>query len=204
MPIYHRTYSPGELPFITTSTYQRAPVFFSSRFCGYFVQRLEGASSADHRLCGPRLFGCMFAEGRSRRTADRKNGGPRYLLWNRRFHPFNVHTEEKRREKLNYMHNNPVKRGLVSSPGDWPWSRGGGEVLFPGRCISPAYGPAGLSRPPERVPSGHRRPHKPGSAPARPARSCLLHRFVKEIDSEYGARCSVLGDRTVCRVNDQA
>jgi putative transposase len=64
----------------------------------------------------------MFAEGRSRRTADRKNGGPRYLLWNRRFHPFNVHTEEKRREKLNYMHNSPVKRGLVSSPGDWPWS----------------------------------------------------------------------------------
>jgi putative transposase len=23
---------------------------------------------------------------------------------------------------LNYMHNNPVKRGLVSAPGDWPWS----------------------------------------------------------------------------------
>jgi putative transposase len=45
-----------------------------------------------------------------------------YRLWNRRFHPFNVNTEEKRREKLNYMRNNPVKRGLVSSPGDWPWS----------------------------------------------------------------------------------
>jgi hypothetical protein len=25
-------------------------------------------------------------------------------------------------EKLGYMHNNPVKRGLVASPGDWPWS----------------------------------------------------------------------------------
>ena len=25
-------------------------------------------------------------------------------------------------EKLNYMHNNPVKRGLVSSPEEWPWS----------------------------------------------------------------------------------
>ena len=32
-------------------------------------------------------------------------------------HPFNVCTEQKRREKLN-----PVRRGLVSSPGDWPWS----------------------------------------------------------------------------------
>ena len=23
---------------------------------------------------------------------------------------------------LHYMHNNPVKRGLVKQPGDWPWS----------------------------------------------------------------------------------
>jgi hypothetical protein len=38
-----------------------------------------------------------------------------FRLWNRRFHPFNVYPEEKRREKLNYMHNNPVKRGLVGS-----------------------------------------------------------------------------------------
>ena len=30
--------------------------------------------------------------------------------------------ERKLEEKLNYMHNNPVKRGLVRSPGDWPWS----------------------------------------------------------------------------------
>jgi hypothetical protein len=30
--------------------------------------------------------------------------------------------EKKELEKLDYMHNNPVTRGLVSSPGDWPWS----------------------------------------------------------------------------------
>ena len=69
MPIYHRTYSPGELQFITTSTYRRTPVFLSPRFYHYFVQRLEEV-----------------------------------------------------RQKMNYMHNNPVKRGLVSSPGDWLWS----------------------------------------------------------------------------------
>ncbi len=45
-----------------------------------------------------------------------------FRLWQRRYHPFNVYSEGKRREKLNYMHNNPAKRGLVSSPGDWPWS----------------------------------------------------------------------------------
>jgi hypothetical protein len=27
-----------------------------------------------------------------------------------------------RREKLDCMQNNPVVRGLVSSPADWPWS----------------------------------------------------------------------------------
>jgi putative transposase len=25
-------------------------------------------------------------------------------------------------EKLNYIHNNPVRRELVKNPGDWPWS----------------------------------------------------------------------------------
>jgi len=37
MPICHRAYTPGELQFITTSTYRRAPVFFSPRFCHYFA-----------------------------------------------------------------------------------------------------------------------------------------------------------------------
>ncbi len=41
MPIYNRPYSPGEQQFITTSTYRRAPVFLSQRFCRCFVQRLE-------------------------------------------------------------------------------------------------------------------------------------------------------------------
>ncbi len=30
--------------------------------------------------------------------------------------------ERKRIEKLNYMHLNPVKRGLVTRPEEWPWS----------------------------------------------------------------------------------
>ena len=45
-----------------------------------------------------------------------------YRVWNRRFYPYGVYSHEKRLEKLNYMHNNPVKRGLVQSPDEWPWS----------------------------------------------------------------------------------
>ena len=44
-----------------------------------------------------------------------------YRVWQRRFFPFNIYTERKRVEKLNFMHNNPVKRSLVAHPGDWPW-----------------------------------------------------------------------------------
>jgi hypothetical protein len=46
----------------------------------------------------------------------------RYRVWQRRFVPFNVHTEKKRLEKLDYVHHNPVKRRLVSSPDQWLWS----------------------------------------------------------------------------------
>ena len=42
--------------------------------------------------------------------------------WQRRYYDFNVHNEEKRVEKLRYMHRNPVKRGLVEKPEQWQWS----------------------------------------------------------------------------------
>ena len=45
MPFYHRVYGPGELQFITTSTYRRTPLFLSDRFRGCFVQRLEEVRS---------------------------------------------------------------------------------------------------------------------------------------------------------------
>jgi len=34
----------------------------------------------------------------------------------------NIWSEKKQLEKLDYMHNNPVTRRLVSSPSEWPWS----------------------------------------------------------------------------------
>jgi len=43
-------------------------------------------------------------------------------VWQRRFYDFNVWSERKRVEKLRYMHRNPVKRGLVLEPEQWPWS----------------------------------------------------------------------------------
>lgn len=46
----------------------------------------------------------------------------RYRLWQRGFYDFNIYSEEKLLEKLNYVHHNPVRAGLVLSPGDYKWS----------------------------------------------------------------------------------
>jgi putative transposase len=43
-------------------------------------------------------------------------------FWQRRFYDFNVWSAKKKNEKMNYMHFNPVKRGLVEHPKDWVWS----------------------------------------------------------------------------------
>ena len=70
------------------------------------------------------------------RTLRKTKGAPREQLrfrfgaeelqeahfWQRRFYDFNVWSRPKCKEKLLYMHANPVRRGLVSHPKDWPWS----------------------------------------------------------------------------------
>ena len=43
-------------------------------------------------------------------------------FWQRRYYDFNVYSERKVQEKLDSMHTNPVKRGLVRHPGEWRWS----------------------------------------------------------------------------------
>jgi hypothetical protein len=47
-------------------------------------------------------------------------GLPRF--WQPRFHDFNVYSRYKLRQKLAYMHKNPVKRGLAKNSGEWIWS----------------------------------------------------------------------------------
>ena len=43
-------------------------------------------------------------------------------FWQARYYDFNENNEEKRVEKLRYIHRNPVRRGLVEKPEDWLWS----------------------------------------------------------------------------------
>ncbi len=164
MPAYRRHFEPGQLQFITTSTYRRIRLFESNRFCRDFVETLrELRQQMGFLLIGwvlmPEHFHLLIrpepAESTSRfmqelkkRTAQRiistladhqqhvwcgkmlaslrlpptVHSDSHYRVWQRRFYPFNIYSEKKSLEKLNYMHGNPVKRGLVSSPDQWLWS----------------------------------------------------------------------------------
>jgi putative transposase len=52
----------------------------------------------------------------------RPSEGDPYAFWQRRFYDFNVWSSGKLEQKLDYLHRNPVQRGLVTHPKYWPWS----------------------------------------------------------------------------------
>jgi putative transposase len=54
--------------------------------------------------------------------AIEKSGVRRQAFWQPRCYDHNCRTPETVVEKINYCHNNPVKRGLVTEPGHWRWS----------------------------------------------------------------------------------
>ena len=51
------------------------------------------------------------------------NGKCFYRFWQRGGgYDRNIWTIQELYEKIDYIHANPVRRGLVEHPGDWPWS----------------------------------------------------------------------------------
>ncbi|UCG61305.1 MAG: transposase [Candidatus Zixiibacteriota bacterium] len=44
------------------------------------------------------------------------------VFWQKRCYDHNCRSVASVREKINYCHNNPVRRGLVSVPGEYEWS----------------------------------------------------------------------------------
>ena len=64
----------------------------------------------------------------ARRLLPRRRPGQARLwdeeehFWQKRYYDFNVWSGRKQIEKLQYMHRNPVRRGLVETPEMWAWS----------------------------------------------------------------------------------
>jgi len=147
-----RYYGQHDLHFITCSCYRRLPLLASMRARNLFVKILGELRDAYgfglvgfvvmpehiHLLMGEPTKGTpstvlQVLKQRVSREMRRKTvigqlkfqfGAEDSLpqFWQRRFYDFNVWSHKKKMEKLEYMHMNPVKRGLVSSPTDWVWS----------------------------------------------------------------------------------
>ena len=95
-----------------------------------FVRSLGGSgvpmsrkTSETLRQAQGRLWGTPGSSSTSSRcSGDSSPTSVSHRFWQARFYDFNVWTEKKRIEKVRYIHRNPVKRGLVASPEQWPWS----------------------------------------------------------------------------------
>jgi putative transposase len=126
----------GHLHFLTFSCYRRLPKLGTPAARERFEASLESTRvSYELSILGyvvmPEHVHLLVTEPASqplskamqalKQSVSRQlcNGEP---FWEARYYDFNVFTEGKRIEKLRYMHRNPVRRGLVKRPEDWPWS----------------------------------------------------------------------------------
>ncbi len=140
-----RRYGQGDLHFITFSCIHRRPLLGAPQARDSFVHILhEVRVRYMFQLIGyavmPEHVHLLVSEPNkgdpskvlqvlkqrvSRKLLEERLEGDHRLdqhFWMRRFYDFNVWSGNKITEKLEYMHMNPVKRGLVPHPRDWPWS----------------------------------------------------------------------------------
>jgi len=104
-----------------TCTLSRVPVIVECLFCPapgsatdswHFWNRCEALPVCCRRVCGHAGTHSPFAEWARNGHAAHGDAGSETALG----------SDRKKGEKLRYMHENPVKRGLVSAPEDWRWS----------------------------------------------------------------------------------
>ncbi len=125
----------GNFHFITFSCFHRAPYLASPSARGLFENALERTRLRSkfvvagyvvmpehvHLLIGEPLKGTIarVIHALKLSVSLRRTERP---YWQARYYDFNVWAAEKVSEKLDYMHRNPVVRGLVKRPEDWQWS----------------------------------------------------------------------------------
>jgi len=138
-----RHYGRGDLHFVSFICHQRLPLLAAPSVRNFFVETLSEIRNRHRFLLvgyvvmpehvhllisetsegNPSLFLQALKQRVSRDLREKSSPLDKYpRFWQPRFHDFNVYSFRKRREKLDYMHLNPVHRRLVSNPADWPWS----------------------------------------------------------------------------------
>jgi putative transposase len=69
----------------------------------------------------PRIVLAQFLKA-VKQVTSRKLKGRRGKFWQDRYYDSSVYGEKARSEVIRYIHRNPVARGLVTKPEQWPWS----------------------------------------------------------------------------------
>jgi len=55
-------------------------------------------------------------------AATEDGRGSKYKVWQEGFHPITIESDHFFFEKLNYIHENPVRKGFVDQPSHWRYS----------------------------------------------------------------------------------
>ena len=125
----------GHLHFVTFSCYRRQAHLGTPMQRDLFVDALERTRRGYHlQVVGfvvmPEHVHLLVSEPDGKPLAFALQGlklsmarhSKQSPFWQARYYDFNVFTEAKRVEKLEYMHWNPVRRALVKAAEDWQWS----------------------------------------------------------------------------------
>lgn len=59
-----------------------------------------------------------------------------YRVWHEEYHPVALYSEEWFHQKMNYMHDSPVRKGFVELPEHWKYSSARNWILCDDRLIS--------------------------------------------------------------------
>ena len=138
MPSHLKRYHTfGHDHFVTFSCYKRLPSLNNDHARTVFVETLERLRQRHqfyifgyvlmpehiHLLLNEPPAMPLSGIFRALKTQTSKQlKGDRARFWQLNYYDFNVFTQKKFSEKLQYIHRNPVTRGLVENPEDWPWS----------------------------------------------------------------------------------
>lgn len=72
----------------------------------------------DHlKVCGPHFWLREMSAGKKAHKLDQS-----YQVWQEGFHPKQMTSIEQFTQKVEYIHNNPMKRGYVDAPEHWRYS----------------------------------------------------------------------------------
>ena len=106
----YKVQEPNAAHFVTSTTLEWLPIFTTAACCDILVESLEFC----RREKGLRVYGWVIMEHHFHAVVD----GPdlSQIMADLKKFPQAVFTDAVMQQKLDYLHANPVRRGMVASP----------------------------------------------------------------------------------------